>query len=364
VASLRLLHVITSLDQGGSEGYLRRLAPALVEQGISQQVVSMVSGGFHASGLRGDGITVNELGMPRGMPDPRGLWNLRNAIIGFRPDIVQGWLYHANLLSFAASWLIPRRRRPRLSWGIRSAEMDQSRYGFGLKFAVSASARLSPYVDRIVANSEAGRADHVRLGFCADRFDVIANGIDTHRFRPDAVSRSAVRAELGLADDALLAGVFARNDPMKNLDHIVRAVTQVDGLHTVFAGVDTDQMSPAENCAFVGARSDVPRLMAACDFTILASKSEGFPNVVAESMSCGVPVIAADVGDVALILGSCGLVVMPEDWGALLAALRDFAARPQQELERLGKAGRSRIATQFSLERSVKNYVDLYAGMA
>lgn len=298
--------------------------------------------------------------MRRGFPDPRGIWQLRRIIAEFRPDVVQGWLYHANLLGLAANRLMPRRHRPRLVWGIRSAEMDQSRYGIGLGFAVRSSALMSRYVDRIVANSEVGRADHIRLGFLGDRFEVISNGIDTSRFVPDRPSRAAVRQELGIPSDAVLAGVFARNDPMKNLDQIVRAVTQVDTLRTVFVGMETDQMAPAEGCHFLGVRSDVPRLMAACDFTVLASKSEGFPNVLAESLACGVPVITTDVGDASVIVGDCGQLVGSEDWHGLLTALQDYAARPRSEMETMGSRGRTRIADAFSLKRSVANYADLY----
>ncbi len=298
--------------------------------------------------------------MRRGFPDPRGIWQLRRLIAEFRPDVVHGWLYHANLLGLAANSLAPRRHRPKLVWGIRSAEMDQSRYGIGLGFAVRGSALMSRYVDRIVANSEVGRADHIRLGFLGDRFEVISNGIDTTRFVPDRPCRAAVREELGIPPDAILAGVFARNDPMKNLDQIVRAVTQVDDLQTVFVGLDTDQMAASEGCHFLGVRSDVPRLMAGCDFTVLASKSEGFPNVLAESLACGVPVITTDVGDASIIVGDCGQLIEPEDWQGLLTALRDCVARPRSETEAIGSRGRTRIAEVFSLEQSVANYVGLY----
>lgn len=357
---MRLLHVITSLDQGGSEGYLRRLAPALLEQGISQQVVSLVSGGFHASGLRDEGIPVIELDMPRGLPDPRGVWRLRNAIDRFGAHVVHGWLYHANLLSLVASGLIPRRRRPGLVWGIRSAEMDQSRYGVGLKVAVESSAWLSRYVDRIIANSKVGRADHIRLGFAADRFDVIANGVDATRFAPDARSRNSVRAELGLAGDAVLAGVFARNDPIKDLPGILTAISDLDGLETFFAGGGTQDMPLLKGCHFLGARSDVSRLMAACDFTILGSVSEGFPNVVAESLAAGVPVVSTDAGDAADIIGDQGVVVPPLDPVALRRAITTMRDMEPFARRQMGLDGRQRMQNVFMFETAVAKYMDAY----
>ncbi len=364
----RVLHVITSLDQGGSEGYLRQLAPLLLARGIEQQVVSMVSGGVHAAGLRDAGIPVTELGMRRGLPDPRGLWTLRKVIADFRPNLIQGWLYHANLLALAAN-SIPRFSfkavpKPALLWGIRSAEMDQSRYGLGLRIAVGASARLSRFADCIVANSEAGRADHVRLGFAPECFDVIPNSIDTERFVPDAHARESVRRELGIAPDAQLAGVFARNDPMKNLPQIVAGVGEVPDLEAIFAGVGTEKMAPTDRCHFLGVRSDVPRLMAACDFTVLASKSEGFPNVVAESLACGVPVVTANVGDAAAILGEAGCVFECEDWQGFACCLKEMASMTPERRSQLGVVGRRRVVSRYSADSSVGRFLEVYSRFA
>ena len=349
--------------QGGSEGYLRRIVPEIAKRGISQHVVSLVAGGYHAEGLKAEGIPVTELGLRRGVPDPRGILRLRQLIAEFQPAVVQGWLYHANLLALVANSVVSKAIRPKLIWGSRSAEMDQTRYGLSLRVAVNGSAMLSRIPDCIVANSEVGKADHIRLGFCDERFHVIANGVDVERFHPDAAARQEVRRELGIESDAVIAGVFARNDPMKNLDDILRVVGQADGFHTLFAGQGTDQLPASARCHFMGARSDVSRLMAACDFTVLASKSEGFPNVVAESLSCGVPVVTADVGDAARIVGDAGQVFGAEDWNGLLAALRTYAVMEPSERARLGKMGRQRVVGDFSLERSVANFVQLYESL-
>lgn len=361
---MRLVHVITALDQGGAEGFLSQLAPALAARGVAQRVVAMVAGGVYARHLREAGIEVVELGMRRGVPDPRAVLRLASLVRAFRPQVVQGWLYHANLLSACALGLPGGQPRPKLAWGIRSAEMDVRHYGMGLRVAVAASAMLSGRPDAVIANSEAGMRDHVRLGFKARRWVVIPNGIDLQRFRPDHAARDAVRAELGLSRGMPLVGIFARNDPIKNLPALLAALDGLTEAHVLVAGLGTETLPEGARRHLLGVRADVPRLMAACDVTVLGSLSEGFPNVVAESLACGVPVVSTDAGDARTIIASHGRCVPQGEMGELVSAARALLAMPAAERERLGAAARADMQARYSLDAAVSRFADFYRALA
>ena len=122
--------------------------------------------------------------------------------------------------------------------------------------------------------------------------------------------------------------------------------------------------APAGPRSSPGAENDVARLLAALDVSALSSRSEAFPNVVAESMACGVPCAVTDVGDAALIVGDTGRVVPSKDPKALAEACCELLEMPSDERDRLGASARKRIETEFSLQAVTERYQALYRELA
>jgi glycosyltransferase involved in cell wall biosynthesis len=201
-------------------------------------------------------------------------------------------------------------------------------------------AILSKWVPaRVICCSEASKQRAESLGFATDRLQVIPNGFDMSRFRPDALARGVVREELGLSPDVPLVGLVARFDPAKDHATFLKAAARVrDRLpNTCFVlcgnGVDAgntflqtqiDSLG-LRGCVFLlGRRSDMPRIQAALDVACSSSITEGFPNVIGEAMACGVPCVVTDVGDSAEIVGGTGRIVPPRDPVALGDAVGDL----------------------------------------
>jgi hypothetical protein len=120
---LRLLHVITDLGIGGAETALVRLVGQWQATGHDNLVVSLLSGGELATRLAGTGARLIELGLVRRrLPGPAAI-RLRRVWLEFRPDLVQGWMYHGNLAASLGAWL-SLQRAPVL-WNIRYS-LDQA----------------------------------------------------------------------------------------------------------------------------------------------------------------------------------------------------------------------------------------------
>ena len=115
-----VLHLITGLETGGAEGMLARLVTRTDRSRFRSVVVSMTDRGMVGPIIAGAGIPVEALGISRGMIDPRGVTRLIRLLRRYRPDIVQTWLYHADLLGLIANRL---GLAPRLAWNIRCSDM-------------------------------------------------------------------------------------------------------------------------------------------------------------------------------------------------------------------------------------------------
>lgn len=363
-APIRVLHVITGLGLGGAENMLTSLVLRSADAGMVPSVVSLVPGGENVARIRAAGVPVCDLGMQRGRPDPRAVRKLALAIRAAQPQVIQSWMYHADLLALAARAILPRNERPRLVWGVRCSDMDVSRYGPALRLIIATCARLSARPDAVLVNSHAGRAVHEKLGYRPRRFEVVENGIDTERFRPDPAARTEMRQALGLAPDAIVLAHVARRDPMKDHETFLAALNRLPYVTGLAIGLGTESLPERPNLRRLGARTDMPRLLAASDFIVSSSAfGEGFPNVLAEGMATGAPAIATDVGDAAHIVGDTGRIVKPRDAEALAWAIGELAAEDAEARAARRAGARARIEAAYPLARAAESYAALYRGL-
>jgi len=361
----RKIFVVTAgLRGGGAEAMLARLATARPSIADEITVVSLIPAEAHVARLVAGGVEVLELRFDKAGGIVTGLFRLARLIAERRPQIVQGWMYHGDLAALVALALSGRRRDTHLVWGIRCSAMDWRSYGPGLALVVKACALLSRWPDMVTANSAAGLKSHMALGYHPRRAQVVANGIDLDEFRPDTVARAAVRSEFAIPEDAIVLAHVARVDAMKDHGSFLAAMAMLPDVSALLVGAGAENLAPARNLFRLGRRCDVARLFAAADFVVSSSRfGEGFSNVLAEGMACGLPAVATDVGDAKLIIGDTGLVVPPENPDALAAAIRQLAGESAGARAERGSRARARIAENFTLEHAIRRYVELYASL-
>ena len=354
----RVLHVINGLSSGGAEAMLTRLL-LLRQPDLQQIVISLLPGGSNADRLRQGGVHVRELDLRLG---PVAILQLAAIIRREKPDILQSWMYYADLAALAALRLSGRRGETKLIWGVRCSDMRLDLYRPWLRAAVKLAAKLSDRPDIVSVNSAAGQTAHAALGYHPKRWALVPNGIELERFKPDAEARKRIRAELGIDDAAPLIGILARNDAMKDYPTFLRMLDQLPDMQAFAAGIGTESLPEHPRLFRLGRRDDAPALLAAADLLVSSSAfGEGFSNAIGEAMACGLPVAATDVGDAKLIIGETGRVTPPGDATALADAVRGLLALPPERMAALRQAARDRIETEFSLPRAARNFRALYA---
>jgi glycosyltransferase involved in cell wall biosynthesis len=374
--TLRVAHVITNLDAGGAEMSLYKLLDHMRSRDVQSAVYSLRDQGIYGPRIAALGVEVRALGMRPAAPNPLKVLQLASWLRIARPDVVQTWMYHADLIGGIAARLaggIP------VIWGIRHSQLERASTKARTIVVARACALLSRSIPaRIVCCSHSSMSTHAALGYAARKMKLILNGVDQQRFAQNGDARTDLRSALGLAADTPLAGLVARYHNVKNFAGFARSA-EIVARHQpevrfllCGSGVENNvelrqllcQHGLTDRCNLFGEQSDVSRILAALDVLISSSLSEGFPNIVAEAMSCGVPCVVTDVGDSALIVGETGLVVPPADDLALAQACLQLIREAPEQRKLRGERARDRIASKFSIGCMLDEYETVFRGVA
>lgn len=374
---IKICHIITGLNTGGAEMMLYKLLSHMDSSSFKTKVISLTDIGPVGNKIEKLGVPVQALGMKRGFPDSLKVLQLANWLHKERPQVIQTWMYHADLIVGIAAKLagtIP------VVWGIRQSDLHPQRTKRTTIWTAKACAWLSQILpERIVCCSISAQNVHARLGYEANKMLVIPNGFDITDYKPNPLARNSVRQELGLSHDTILIGMVARFDPQKDHQNFIRAAalvhTDFPNVHFLLCGDNVtwenhklvgwiDEVGIRNYCHLLGRRDDIPRIMAALDIASLSSSGEGFPNVVGEAMACGIPCVVTDVGDSALIVNDTGRVVPPQNSKALANAWIELVQMEPEERNKLGKLARRQIKENFDLKEIAKRYEALYKEVA
>ena len=370
---MKILHIITDLSTGGAEIMLLKLLERLSPR-FQSHVVSLTDSGEIGERIIAMGVPIETLGMSPGVPSLQGLLRLFRRIRQLQPDMVQTWMYHADLVGGLATRLAGIKA---LAWNIRNSDLSPNKTKQSTQIVVRLCARLSSrFPARILCCSVAARRIHEKLGYAAEKFIVVPNGFDLSRFRFEPAARAAVRCELKIDETAQVVGLIARYGPQKNHSGFIEAAAKLHAVrpdvHFLLAGrgVDASNATLADNLEkagigavthLLGLRNDVPRLMAALDVCVSASSyGEAFPNVLGEAMACGIPCVVSDVGDSAAIVGDTGRVVAPGDVKGFATAIEALLELPRDVRQRLSTRCRARVAEYFEIGQIVRQYEACY----
>jgi sugar transferase (PEP-CTERM/EpsH1 system associated) len=363
--TLRVMHVVYSLQPGGMEHGVVKLVNGLDPSRIESAVCATKPGGTLTSAVSPT-VPVFELNRRAGN-DPRLVRDLYRLFRRIRPDIV-----HTHAWGTLIEGLVAARVAgvPAVVHGEHGTlqlkahqRWVQRRAWSAADCVLSVSTRLAERIAR-------------ETGFPVARIRTIRNGVNLSRF--GRIERVAARRQLGLDAGARVAIAVGRLVPVKDHMTLLDAVAALrqEGLETTLAIAGDGPLKQAlvERCAalgmagavkFLGHRTDVETVLAAADVFAISSTSEGLSNTILEAMAAGLPVVATRVGgaDEMVEDGCTGLLVEASSVPALAAGLRRVLG--DQDAGRvMGLAGRARAQAEFSLEGMVGRYESMYLEMA
>jgi len=369
-----ILHVITGLNNGGAEAVLYRLCA--YDKDYNHTVISLMDKGKYGPLLEEAGVVVHCLNMPAGRVTLSGLYQLFKLVRKLKPDAVQAWMYHADLLGGIIARLAGIKN---VYWNIRHTTLEPGHSKRSTILIAKLCAKLSKRVPKgIVCCAEKAVEVHGEIGYDTSKMMVIANGYDLSSLRLIPNPQAQLKKELG--DVFPLIGMVGRFDPQKDHFGLLDAFAFVKNagvphkLALVGRDLNTSNVALIEKIQFLGLkgevllldqRTDIPTIMNSLYLHVLSSSfGEAFPNVLAEAMACGTPCVTTDVGDAAVIVGETGWVVPPKNPQALadaiLIALNEQQTNPEAWASRK-VACRERVVENFSIETMVERYHQVWS---
>lgn len=277
-------------------------------------------------------------------------------------------------------------------WRLRSSGVARVASVHGLRFLTPRwvgwlnTRLLDGSTDRLICVSDTVRQAFLRAGVAPAKLDLVRSSVDLARFRLD-ISGLAVRAELGIPADAPLVGAVGSIDERKGqmyfIEAVAEAATRHPALRAVMVGSPRPDGPPAQvaylaelrrrasslgldgRLIFVGARADVPHVMAALDVLVQPSLTEAGPRAPLEAMAMARPVVGTRVEGLAeeVVAGETGLLVPPRDSSALAQAIGALIDDPARRA-RMGQAGRARVERLYSLDTTAETVAALYRDAA
>ncbi|HHW85043.1 MAG TPA: glycosyltransferase family 4 protein [Chloroflexi bacterium] len=235
----------------------------------------------------------------------------------------------------------------------------------------------------LTANSADLRDAVIPLGADLRRFDMIIYGTDPKALRPDATGVAALRQQLAIAPDAVVALCVGRMVPKKGFDVLIRALADPilrelpiigvmvgEGDNKAAWQILAAELGVGERLRWVGnvPKTEISRYYNMADLLAMPSVSrpaDGLNVCVLDAMSCGKPVIGTPVAGnpLAVVDGVTGIIVPEQDPVTLAAALALLAANPALR-QRMGMAARQRIEDELGWPHLAQRYIAHFTNMA
>src|SRR5437762_10290149 len=282
---IKVVFLIRSLGQGGTERQLATLIPQMSKDRFEVTVITFYPDGRFASEMAANKVRVLSLNK-RGRWDIFGfLWRLVSEVKKIRPDILHSFLVEPNLVAVFLKPFVSSK----VVWGVRVAKGDFGAYDWFVRMNFRLQVLFSGFPDLIIFNSNKGRSDYLVQGFPPQRSLVIHPGVDVDKFRPDRQSGIPNRKAWNIPIGSVLIGLVGRFDPLKDHETFVKAaallsaevidccfaligdgpVDYVNSLMRIVA-----QYNISDRVVWAGSRADMPAVYNALDIACSSSVIE------------------------------------------------------------------------------------------
>lgn len=359
----KITHIITGLNSGGAENMLYKLLKYADKNLYQHEVISLIDEGTIGAKIKAEGIKVHTLQLNK-KNIIKSLYNAKE--ICSNSDIINTWLYHADLFGFIVSKILLRKK---LIWNIRHSNLEVETNKRSTLNIVKLNAFLSKYTNSITYNSNSAFESHKLFGYRNKNSEIVSNGFELDRFKFDLSSRMKLRKEYNIKDEEKIIITVGRWNIQKDYYTLIKSLNHLylQGMSykLLMIGTDLDNNNLElkdliqknnlnGNIILLGRKDNIPDFLSAADIYVSSSLGESFSNAIGEAMACGLPCVVTDVGDSRDIIGDSGIAVKSQDYIELSSAINELMNSNNFNL--LKERARKRVKDNYSINYIVKKY--------
>lgn len=281
------------------------------------------------------------------------------------PNIIQCWMYHANV--FTSLSTICLTRKPKIFWGIHHSLSSLKEESIPTKISLFISRILVKSVAGVIYCAHSSKLQHENFGLNNPNTHVIANGVFLDKFQPN----------LQLNEPTVI-GFAGRYHTAKGYPYLFETMGLLKDKNIIFkvagSGASLDNVEvkalfeqyqlDTQKVHLLDQISDMPAFYQSIDAFLMTSITEGFPNVLVEAMASGLPCISTDVGDAKYIVQDLGSIVPPRNAQALADAILAYVQKTEAQKQSLKQATRERVEQNFSIETVSRQYMQVWSQQA
>ena len=374
---MKCLCLITSLPIGGAEKSLLRLIDNSNDE-VEYLLISLDRKREMESSFEKIGVKVINLNLKGRITDFSNLIYLCRIIKDWRPDVIYAWMYHAMFLSLICKLISPSIP---IIWSVRHNNLERKLNKLTTIILAYFLGSLSFIPKRIVYCSNESILLHLNIGYKKKKSILIENGFDRNEFKSryelSCEYKNRIRNKYfqDLTPNDLIIACCARFDPLKRFENFVSVASLLsdrvpDNVTFCLMGegvIENKEMllnfakkEHHRKFLFYPATNSIDEILLCVDIFVQTSKSESFPNIVAEAMLTGAAVVATDVGQTSRIVGGCGVIVPPDSIGVMVDEIEVLVSNSILRQNYM-KSAPDQIRKNFGIRRSVEKHLKMFS---
>ena len=378
---MKILHIINSLKKGGAEGNLYRLCKfhkKKYKNDIDITIITLIDSGFYEAGLKKLGIKILSLNLGK----KNKIFFLLKKILKFlkfinkkNPDVIQSWMYHSNFITL----FLPRKFYYKIFWNIRHSELNtqiSKKKTILISVICGFFSKLVP--TKIIYCSERSINFHQKYHYYSkNKAALVYNGYSHKTYFPSKLMRSKFRKKNMINESDVVIGYAGRYAKQKNIQAILLAFSKIcknyNNVYLYMVGRDINYQNQQltsyilndlkinKKVFFIKEQRNLQEFYNGIDFLLLASHSESFPNVIAESMLCTTPVLSSNAGCAKKIINKYGFIMRNNDQQSITKNLKkviNFYKYKKNQWNYIKKNSRTHIKKNFSIPIMSSKYLN------
>lgn len=365
---MRILHIITSLGDGGAENTLYKICKN--DHDNEHIIISLKKADKYSFLLKKQGIKVYHLNMRIFLIFD--FFYLIKKIRYLKPNLIQTWLVHGDLIGGLAAKLSGLNN---IIWNVRYSSLEMHKKNLLNLFFIKILAILSFYIPKlIVVVSKSTKKNCINLGYDKQKLYLIPNGYELSILKFDKNYKFNFKKKFKIKKNIPIIGNVARFDPMKDHLNLINSLFLIKKKNIDFLCIlvgsninrnnaklvsHIKKLNLEKNIKLLGKQNNIEKIMSVIDIYVQSSSyGEGFPNVVAEAMACKTPSVVTNIGDAAFIVKKTGLVSPPNNPLKLSSAIVNMIYLKKNKIRWNKRCiqARQRIAENFNIAKMMLSY--------